>query len=149
MSIKYVIRDAERHDIPQLARLFNELGHPIDAASISSNWDEWKNAGNAAIVAEQADGSILAVITLHHMRVLHRPYLVGRFTSLIVTASVRGQGIGRALVTAAENWLVEQGCELIEITSNVKLTEAHAFYEHLDYAKTSVRLAKAFGAKAN
>ena len=82
------------------------------------------------------------------MRVLHRPYLDGRITSLIVTASVRGQGIGRALVTAAESRLVEQGCELIEITSNVKLTEAHAFYEHLGYAKTSVRLAKALSAKA-
>ena len=143
-----MIRDAQRRDIPQLARLFNELGHPIDEASISSNWDDWENAGNVAIVAEQADGSILGVITLHHMRVLHRPYLDGRITSLIVTASVRGQGIGRALVTAAESRLVEQGCELIEITSNAKLTETHAFYEHLGYAKTSVRLAKVFGAKA-
>ncbi|HEY9227767.1 MAG TPA: GNAT family N-acetyltransferase, partial [Gemmatimonadaceae bacterium] len=56
--------------------------------------------------------------------------------------SDRGQGVGRALVAAAEQSLVSAGCGLIEITSNDRRVDAHAFYEHLGYARTSIRLAK-------
>jgi GNAT superfamily N-acetyltransferase len=77
--------------------------------------------------------------------VLHRPKPVGRITALVVDAPVRGQGIGRALVAAAEEALARAGCGLLEITSHERLVDAHAFYERLGYQRTSVRLAKVLG----
>jgi GNAT superfamily N-acetyltransferase len=81
-------------------------------------------------------------VTLHIMPVLHRPGPIGRLTAVIVDESVRRMGVGLALVAAAERVLEASGCALIEITSNKKRTDAHAFYERLGYTATSFRFAK-------
>ena len=136
------IRRAMARDAPELARLLTSLGHPTTSATIEAHWREWQSAGNVALVAERPDGTLSGVATLHHMLVLHRPRPVGRITALVVDAPVRGRGIGRALVAAAEEMLTSIGCGLLEITSNVRRADAHAFYEHLGYERTSFRFAK-------
>jgi len=60
----------------------------------------------------------------------------------VVDVPVRGRGVGRALVSAAEEVLAGEGCGLLEITSNVRRADAHAFYERLGYERTSFRFAK-------
>jgi GNAT superfamily N-acetyltransferase len=137
-----IIRPAEPRDAAEIARLLTALGHPTEAQSITARWDEWAQAGNAAFVAENESGGLAGVVTTHRMLVLHRPLPVGRITALIVDASVRGSGVGRRLVAAAEDLLASAGCGLLEITSNARLAEAHAFYEHLGYERTSIRLAR-------
>ncbi|HSM36512.1 MAG TPA: GNAT family N-acetyltransferase, partial [Longimicrobiales bacterium] len=86
--------------------------------------------------------ALVGAITLHSMRVLHRPKPVGRITSLIVDERARGSGLGRALMDAAERALSERGCGLVEVTSHVRRTEAHTFYRHLGYERTSHRFAR-------
>lgn len=137
-----MIRRATILDAPELARLLTQLGHSTSTSQIETMWASWAAEGNAAFVHEENLGAIAGMITTHQMKVLHRPHPVGRITALIVDEPVRGTGIGRALVTAAEAALAAAGCGLLEITSNLKRTDAHAFYERLGYERTSVRLAK-------
>lgn len=137
------LRLATETDAPELARLLTALGHTTTATDVAERWTRWTAAGNGAVVAVLGDGALAGVVTLHQMTVLHRPKPVGRITALIVDTPVRGRGIGRALVGAAERMLSEAGCGLLEITSNVKWTEAHAFYSQLGYGQTSFRFAKA------
>jgi GNAT superfamily N-acetyltransferase len=139
------VRAATEQDAPEIARLLSQLGHPTVAHSIVSRWQDWIAAGNVALVMGGENGSLSGVATLHHMTVLHRPKPVGRITALIVDEPARGRGVGRALVAAAEASAVRAGCGLLEITSNARLTEAHAFYEHLGYQRTSARFAKTIG----
>jgi len=138
----HAIRVATAHDAPELARLLTSLGHPTSEAAIAGRWEAWLAAGNMALVADHAGGTLAGLATLHTMTVLHRPRPVGRITALVVDAPVRRQGLGRALVTAAEAVLAGAGCGLLEITSNVRRADAHAFYERLGYERTSVRFAK-------
>jgi hypothetical protein len=56
-----------------------------------------------------------------------------------------GRASGGSLVAAAESLLANAGCGLLEITSNVRLTEAHSFYCHLGYEQTIFRFAKGAG----
>jgi len=136
------IRAATAGDAAEIARLLTMLGHPTTAEAVAARWPEWTAAGSAAFVAAGTDGTLLGVATLHRMSVLHRPRPVGRITSLVVDAAARGQGIGRALVAAAEAELTRAGCGLLEVTSNLRRVDAHAFYEHLGYERTSYRFFK-------
>jgi GNAT superfamily N-acetyltransferase len=51
----------------------------------------------------------------------------------------RGQGIGRLLLEAGEKWATGQGYSDFTVRSNIKRTDAHAFYEKNGYGiiKTS------------
>lgn len=135
------IRLAERGDRDELARLLTLLGHETSAQEIDQRWDHW-SASTFALVAPNEDGTLAGLVTLSIMWVLHRPKPVGRISALVVDQPMRGRGIGRALVWAAEAALVRRGCGLVEVTSNERLVEAHQFYQHLGYQRTSIRLAK-------
>jgi predicted N-acetyltransferase YhbS len=138
----FSIRLATAADASEVARLLTELGFPTAAESIAAQWQEWSEAKNAALVAARSDGTLAGLITMHQMNVLHRTKLVGRITALVVEPLAQKQGLGRALVLATEEMLVSAGCGLLEVTSNAQLSGAHAFYEHLGYERTSIRLAK-------
>lgn len=139
------IRRATAADAPEVARLFTALGHPTTAAEAAERWRAWEAEANAAFVADAGGGQLGGVVTIHRMVVLHRPKPVGRVTGLMVEEALRGRGVGRALVAAAEGELERAGCGLVEITSNLRRADAHAFYEHLGYERTSLRLMKTIG----
>jgi GNAT superfamily N-acetyltransferase len=136
------IRAATRDDADEIARLLSQLGHLTTPQELVQRWPAWAEAGNTALVAPRADGTLAGVAVLHRMHVLHRPRPVGRVTALVVDLDVRDRGLGRALIHAAEAACRSSGCGLIEITSHVRLLDAHGFYAHLGYERTSLRFAK-------
>jgi len=135
------IHDARPADAPALAALLGELGFPAPANAVASRLDSMIRAAEVVLVAAR-DGVLLGLVTVHITPVLHRPTPVGRLTVLVVTERARRQGIGRALVEAAERLLTARGCGLVEVTSNQGRTDAHAFYERLGYEATSLRFRK-------
>ena len=136
------LRLAVAGDAPELSRLFSQLGHPASASDLIARWTPWTAAGNSALVAARADGTLAGVAVLHSMWTLHRPQPLGRITALVVDEAERGTGVGRRLVEAAEALFTRAGCGMLEITSNVALVKAHAFYERIGYERTSWRLVK-------
>ncbi len=141
----HFIRFARASDLPELVRLFSELGYDIAPDVLATRWTAFDAAGEQALVAaaDAPGGRLLGVATLHATPVLHRAGPVGRVTALVVDATMRGHGIGRALMNAAEQWAVERGCVLLEVTSNRRRVDAHNFYEGLGYERTSFRFARA------
>jgi GNAT superfamily N-acetyltransferase len=135
------IRDASAADVPALAALVAELGYPTPEATMAVRLDAMIDAGEKVLVAER-DGDVVGLLTLHVTPVLHRPTAVGRLTALVVAERARGAGVGRSLVAAAEHILAARGCALIEVTSNQRRTDAHAFYQRLGYDVTSLRFKK-------
>ena len=144
-SPAFIIRLARTSDVPEMARLFSELGYEIPADVLARRFAAFSDAGEHALVVEDASsaGHLLGVATLHTTPVLHRAGSVGRVTSLVVDATFRGCGIGRALMEEAERWAAAQGCVLLEVTSNQRRVDAHQFYERLGYERTSYRFARA------
>lgn len=141
MMQNHIYRLATKEDAAEIARLLTELGHATTAGSVRDVWDLWVFEGNCAYVAA-VNQRLLGLATMHRMIVLHRPKPVGRITALVVDPSLRGQGIGRALVAHAEVAMAQAGCGLLEITTNPSRVEAMAFYEGIGYQRKNVRLFK-------
>jgi GNAT superfamily N-acetyltransferase len=135
------IREAKPSDSPRLVELIHELGHEIDEKSVRRNIGKLRKTGELPLVATLGK-DVVAVIGRHAMVTVHRPNPVGRIPMLVVASEARGRNIGRMLVEAVENWCRKQGCAIIEVTSNDRRTDAHAFYRHLGYERTSLRFMK-------
>lgn len=135
------VREAVAEDVPALAELLGQLGHPVAPAVLAERLRRFHTAGELALVAARG-GEVVGLVTVHVTPVLHRPTAVGRLTALVVAEGARGGGVGRALVAAAEERLAARGCALVEVTSNRRRTDAHAFYERLGYEVTSLRFWK-------
>ena len=136
-----LIRAAEARDSAALAGLIEQLGYTATAAEVARRLDVMRAEARAVMVAE-LDGEVVACLSTSIMRVLHRPAPVGRISMMVVREGLRGRGIGSALVREAERVLADQGCYMVEVTSHMRRTQAHRFYEKLGYARTSVRLAR-------
>jgi GNAT superfamily N-acetyltransferase len=121
--------------------LVRELGHEIDEKALRKNLKTLKKAGETPIVAT-LDKKIIGLVGVHRMVTIHRDAPLGRIPILVVDKAQQRRGIGRALTEAAEQWCKKHGCKMVEVTSNDRLAEAHAFYRHMGYERTSIRFIK-------
>lgn len=137
---KLVIRDAKPRDAEAIAGLVNELGFKVTEAEISKRLRALAKDGEPVLVAERE--GVIGCLTWHVTPVIHRPTSVGRVTMLVVTERARREGVGEALVTEAEARTAARGCGLIEVTSNIELGGAHAFYQRIGFERTSYRFVK-------
>jgi GNAT superfamily N-acetyltransferase len=135
------LRDAKPGDAPRLVELITFLGHDVTEKAVRKNLATLKKLGETPIVATLGR-DVVGLVGLHRMTTIHRDAPVGRIPVLVVAKEAQGMKLGRMLVEAAEDWCRKKGCKLIEVTSNDRRAEAHAFYRHLGYERTSVRFFK-------
>jgi GNAT superfamily N-acetyltransferase len=135
------IRDAKPADAERLTELIHELGHEITEKQVRKNLAALRKSGELPLVAT-LDKKVVGMCGVDRRVVIHRPAPLGRITALVVAKKAQGEGLGRMLVEAAEEWMRNKGCQLVEVTSNDRLPEAHAFYRHMGYERTSIRFFK-------
>lgn len=135
------VRDAKPSDTKRLVELIRELGHEITEQQVRKNLAALKRSGETPLVATVGK-ALEGMCGVSARVVIHRPAPLGRITALVVTKEAQGHGLGRMLVGAAEEWMRGKGCQLVEVTSNDRRAEAHAFYRHLGYERTSIRFFK-------
>jgi GNAT superfamily N-acetyltransferase len=135
------LRDAKPGDAARIVELIQFLGHQVSEKQVKKNLAALKKLGETPLVAT-LEKKVIGLVGLHRMVTVHRPAPVGRIPVLVVAEEVQGLGLGRMLVEAAEQWCRKKGCQLIEVTSNDRRAEAHAFYRHMGYERTSIRFFK-------
>jgi GNAT superfamily N-acetyltransferase len=135
------VREAKPGDAQALVGLIALLEHDVQEKGVSKRITALAKQGLAPLVAT-LDKKVVGLCGTDSMIAIHRPQPVGRINILVVSEEVRGKGIGRLLVDAAEAKLRKDGCGIVEVTSNDRLAKAHAFYRHMGYERTSIRFAK-------
>ena len=135
---KAEVRAARRADAKALDKLIGLLGAEFDTAGLTRRLAALLRTDASPLVATLGP-DVIGLCGLHVMPALHRDRPVGRINLLVVAEEARGLGVGRMLVEASIERLRALGCGVLEVTSNDRLTEAHAFYRHLGFEQTSRR----------
>jgi GNAT superfamily N-acetyltransferase len=135
------IRDAKPSDAERLVELIHFLGHEIDEKAVRKNLKTLKKSGELPLVATLGK-DVVGMVGRHAMVTIHRPAPVGRIPVLVVAKEAQGLKLGRMLVEAVEQWCRKKGCQIVEVTSNDRRADAHAFYRHMGYERTSIRFFK-------
>jgi GNAT superfamily N-acetyltransferase len=114
--------------------LLIELGYPDNTVGeVHRRLVRWSQAPQGAAFVAEIDGTVVGVIAVAAIPYLERAGSWGRIVALVVDGSVRGAGIGRALVAAAEAAALRMGCVSMEVSSARRRMDAHAFYRALGY----------------
>src|SRR5262245_40533420 len=122
-----LIREITPADAGEAAGLSGELGHPVSAEIMRRRIEEIAQRPDHAVFIACNAGAVVGwihVSVVHHLHADRRAEIGG----LVVTASARSAGIGRALVGRAEKWARERGLDSVVVRSRISREDAHRFY---------------------
>jgi GNAT superfamily N-acetyltransferase len=136
------IRRATPKDGAAVSALLDQLGYtasPVEAAERLRRLDT-TGADPVFLACDGADR--LGLLALHIAPMLQYARPAGRITALVVDEHNRRRGVGRLLIARAITAAEAAGCELLELTSALDRSDAHAFYRRLGFAANSLRFRK-------
>lgn len=138
------IRPAARGDLPRLVALLAQMSLGPERRE-----GEGPDAGHAAafdaisadprqllLVAELA-GEVVGTYTfLWFANLSYRGRPIAQVESVVVDASLRGRGIGLAMMEDAIARAKALSCVRLQLTSHLSRKDAHRFYERLGFVAT-------------
>jgi PhnO protein len=135
MEENYTIRQAVASDAATIRCLLEELeNRAFDQAVFDRIYAEYLEAPLTLMqVAIHGEDEMVGFISCKGQSLLHHEGLVFEIQELIVTAAYQGKGIGRKLVAALKPDLARLGAMSLEVTSNKRRKEAHAFYQSVGF----------------
>ena len=139
-------REITPDDADAAAKLSKELGYPGSSAEMRQRIETLGRLTDhviyVACVSEAVVGWIDVGIS-RHLQSEPRAEIGG----LVVSSEVRGRGIGRHLISCAENWARQRGLLGMVVRSQIAREEAHNFYlrEGYERTKTSAVFTKTLG----
>jgi predicted N-acetyltransferase YhbS len=137
-EVNVTIREAQEADAVALAELLTELGYPskISFARKHIRRSQAFHNQSVILVADHLK-AVVGFVAMNRFEVLPYPYAWLRITAMCVTADHRHTGIGRALEASTRRMAASLDCSCIEVTSNIRRTDAHRFYKKLGYTEAS------------
>lgn len=136
------IAPVEADDLPELARLYEELvAVEIDLRKMREIYGKIAANPNQVVFAARDDhnrlvGSVMGVACDDIIGAC-RPFLV--VENMIVSQNCRGQGVGRKLMEHIEAWGRERNCYFSMLTSMAHRKDAHKFYASMGYDPANVQ----------
>jgi len=130
------IRRATMDDSSALADLSTQLGYPTSQIQSANRLDVILDSKEHAILVTcLADGTVVGwVHAFLAFRVESDPFAeIGGF---IVTEEFRRQRIGKCLLAAVEEWVIQNGVTKLRVRSRSNRVDTHTFFERLGFSKS-------------
>ncbi|MFJ6197038.1 GNAT family N-acetyltransferase [Micromonospora sp. NPDC092111] len=135
-----LFREAVRADLPAVLALLADdvLGTARDLAEVDEAYerafaDITADPRNQQVVAER-DGEIVGCCQLTYIPGLGRHGVERALVEAVrVRSDLRGQGLGRAMMTWAIDQARARGCGLVQLTTDKSRADAHRFYRGLGF----------------
>lgn len=139
------IRAAVQSDLAEIVRLLadDELGatreryeDPLPQAYLDAFSDIQRQVGNSVLVAVDHD-KVIGCLQLTIIPGLARLGMKrAQIEGVRVDREYRSQGIGEALFRHAIELAKEQGCGLVQLTTDKSRPDAHRFYDRLGFVRS-------------
>lgn len=136
------VRPAATGDASDVARLLGHLGYPCEPADAAERIATVIADRRQHLLLAETDGEACALVALYTMYSLAQGSELARITALVVAPEHARRGIGRLLLREVEQLSRRHGIHRIEVTSNARRVEAHAFYRSCGYSDDSRRFVK-------
>ena len=135
-----IFRDARREDLPAIVALLADdvLGAEREAAAADEAYqaafEQVQSDPRSMLIVAEADGQVAGTLQLSLLPGLSRHGMLrAQIEGVRVAAPHRGQGLGRAMIEWAIGQAREQGCGLVQLTSDKRRQDAVRFYESLGF----------------
>ncbi|WP_438447175.1 GNAT family N-acetyltransferase [Gorillibacterium sp. sgz5001074] len=130
------IRRIEEQDVTALGELYRELtGEASDPHRMRDVYEVIRKDPQYYLIGafDSRDGLVGSVmgIVCYDLVKACRPFMV--VENVVVAASCRGRGIGKALMLELERIAASRGCSYAMLVSGIHRQEAHRFYDALGY----------------
>lgn len=132
-------------DADDVATLLDALGYPCDRGEAAERIAFVTGDPRQTLLLAELDGVVCGLIALHWIYSVAHGADLARITALVVAPGYARRGIGRRLLREAEQMARRAGVARIEVTSNIRRTEAHVFYRNCGYTDGSLRFVKLLG----
>jgi len=126
------IRPASKDDVGNLVRWSGILGYQTDEDEMRQRLELIMTERNGVVLIAEVDGNPAGFVQVFKKNLIQQ-LVTGEIGGLAVDDEVRGQGVGRKLVEAAEAWAKDCGCERLVVKSNVMRQTSHAFYQAVGF----------------
>jgi GNAT superfamily N-acetyltransferase len=138
-----VIREAHINDAPLLVPLLEQLGYSgLTTDDVTQKILFYSEPGYKLLLGE--DQTLMSFIALHFYPSFHSKGNVGRIVAFCVDEQYRAKGIGSEMLREAESFFRHHQCNRVEVTSNNRRKDAHAFYLKAAYIEDSKKFVKYF-----
>jgi len=129
-------------DSAALAGLMCELGYKTTAAQMKKRLESILANSDYQTFVATIDDKIFGMIGTFSQPSYEHDDRSGRILALAVSKKLRRSGIGRALVTLAEQDFARRGITRIALNTRLTRKDAHEFYRTLGYEKNGYRFLK-------
>lgn len=133
------IRPAQITDVSKIAELSSQLGYPVSTAEVETRLRRMlPKADHLILVACQMDDVVLGWIhAFLTYRVESAPF--AELGGFVVHEDYRGQGIGKQLSAAVEDWCISHNIEKLRVRTRADRADAHGFYEAAGFQRTKTQ----------
>ena len=141
-DVDLCVRTAEPGDTAALAELMTQLGYPTRPAEMEMRMEMILANKKYATFVAISKGKVCGMIGTFTRYTYEHNSPSAMILALVVSETMRGRGVGQALIAAAENDLAQKNIKRVAVNARFERTQAHEFYEKLGYRKNGVRLIK-------
>lgn len=138
-----MIREARLNDYEEIQNICeHDLGYKCDRELVKVRLANLDNDRECVFVADK-DNKVIGFIHVEKYDILYAASMVN-VLGLAVSDEFRKQGIGKKLLSKAEEWAKCKGIAMMRLNSGITRKDAHEFYRNMgfDNEKTQLRFIK-------
>jgi ribosomal protein S18 acetylase RimI-like enzyme len=140
--VDFTVRVAEKNDAAALAQLISELGYETTKSEMQMRLERIAIDERYRTFVAVHGGKVCGMIgTLTSLSYEHNDP-GGRVLALVTLTTMRGHGIGRALIATAEKDFAQRGIRRVALNTRLTRDDAHKFYESVGYERNGWRFVK-------